>query len=354
MGLWEFLGGISHRPTTGLTSFRIKDENVDVAERAGVRIQGDQHYLQIWLREMCLRDDRVWFTNRAPLVHSVAVLKFGDQSVELSSVAGKSTLQMQNSSLNRSAQLNFELTGRVPFRGGSVQFDCGLNSIQLSNIIEKFTNVVSEFAAKLAQPQVSAAVSVAGSIANGVQSLLGAGESEPKLYYRNTFTDEAGGEPLRSGFFLLSEKAHGSLSPDQAWVKGGRLHFGSTLASAQPADPHDYLLIEIAALEQRDDVAQFSQIAQPFQEALSAKLVGDMERAQQSLIQARIAAFRHPDLTGADKRRVIAAMNKEFSEFTGAFELSAPAIALRAALRRAPTIAEARELPEPNLFEGPD
>lgn len=345
MKLWDFLTEQIKGVTTRPTGLWVPDANVDPPDRSGVNLVAEEYYLRIWLREMCLRNDRLWFTTRLPIVHSVTVLRYGDQTQELPAIAGKSSLDVTQAKLSNSIQLSTALTGLLPFRGGSVSVDCGLSSAEASDMLDTFTNVVSTFASQLAQPQIAATVQMAAAVVDGVQGLLGAGKSEPKLYYRNTFAAGGGADALRSGFVFLSAHAEGSIPREQVFVRDGRILMGASRDAAKPPEPHDYMLIEMAAVRERDDWAKLTAIDAPFQEAIAAQLEGDPERAKQRFNQARIAAFRSPDLTALDRKRVLQALTHQFSQ--GLENAAVPGVsALAVAMDSAPSSDEARWLPD--------
>ncbi|WP_204308223.1 hypothetical protein, partial [Klebsiella aerogenes] len=77
--------------------------------------------------------------------------------------------------LDHSILRNYPLTPLLPFRGGAVEIDLGLVSMQASNLIESFAKTISDVAGTLKLAQVAEIANISSAIAGGVQSLLAAG-----------------------------------------------------------------------------------------------------------------------------------------------------------------------------------
>jgi hypothetical protein len=220
---------------------------------------------------MLLSESMKWLTTVYPAVYSVVHLHFGDSDQDLANIAGPKQLgNLKPADQDHSLLINQPMTGLLPFRGGTVRLSCGLASIPASNLLSNFLNTVSDFANKLAQPQVSAGISLAQSIATGVQSLLGAGEAKLMLYYDNVFTGLPGEQSLLSGFVFLSDAKAGSISADQLWIIDGEPHNGSTAANAGSIQAQNYVLLQIEVRTDRDDWEQFKDIETPLQQVLRA------------------------------------------------------------------------------------
>jgi hypothetical protein len=321
MSLWNWFSGqiesITIRPTrifVPKSNDLIADASGAVGTTSGVKLVAEEHYLRLWLREMCLRDDRVWFTTRYPAVHSVVGLQYGDRTLELANISGNSKLQLKAVDLDRSVQTNYPLTALLPFRGGTVQLDCGLVSMKNDDLVKEFTGVVSDFAGKLTVPQVSSAISLASSVASGIQEVLTGGAAAAKLYYHTAFTGQNAATELVSGFIFLSAVPENTISRDQLWITSNGVRKGVNKDSLTSLDVSDYMVVQIECVVARDDWQQLTSIADPFQVAVDAKIGGDTDKAKVLFNQARMAAFKSTDLTSLDRKRVLAAMVMHFNE----------------------------------------
>jgi hypothetical protein len=321
---------------------------------SGTPAAANQHYVRIWATHMLLSESMKWLTTVYPAVYSIVHLRFGDDDQDLANLAGPKQLgNLKPADQDHSKLINQPLTGLLPFRGGTVRLSCGLASVPATNILSNFLNTVSDFAGKLAQPQVSAGITLASSIATGVQSLLGAGDTKLMLYYDTTYTGLPGEQALQSGFVFLSDVKAGTISSDQLWIIDGEPRIGSTAANAGPITGQNYVLLQIEVRTDRDDWGQFKDIEVPLQEAISAKISGKQDDASKFLIAAKLAAFNSQDLTEVDRKRVLLAIDTEFSSvaaITGP-EVSATAAAtprsLVEVMKSAISFSEARNLTAP-------
>jgi hypothetical protein len=312
MGLFDWLGAqISHK-AQHLTKVKIPAER-DLTGRTGVAAQAQRHYVRLVLKELFLDKDRSWFTERYPLAYSLIGLQYGDQpKAEFANVAGKNKFDMKQVGQGRSILNNFSLTPLLPFRGGEIEVDCGLVSMQAGNVLESFAKTVSDVAGKLNVPQASKMIDIAGAIASGVQALLGAGKAEPVLTVHDTFS--AGS--LVSGHLLLSSAPDGDIAPGKVWMTEEGCRFGdrSTLGALHA---RDYLLLSIEVLDSRDDWYALSAIGGPLDKAIEAKQLNKLSDAEAFLLQAKAAASISSDLTRFDMLRVIAGIDRYYQgDFT--------------------------------------
>jgi len=307
-GLKDWFATLIAKSPERRTRIQIPAANVLLDNKPATVAAAEDNYIRLWLVEMFLENNEYWFKTYYPLVYSMVALRYADAVVELANVSGKNALAIEQVDLGRTIASHYPLTPLLPFRGGDMAVDCGLVSMAASNAIQSFAGVVSDFAGKLAQPQAAAAVALASSIASGVQSLLGAGDAVPQLYFHDTL---GGGAPLQAGFLFLSTAPQGTYRAEDLFVTPDGLRTG-TRDNLVALDAQDYLLIEIAVTDHRDDFRQFTAIRDPFEAALEAKLDGEPEKADLLRRQALRAAARSADLTATDRKVVSEAIRAGF------------------------------------------
>ena len=310
--LFDWLGKMVREDAVHRTNIRISPDHVIGDDEPVLTAKAEEHYIRIWLTEMFLRDNGSWFTKRYPLTYSLISLNAAGQSKEYANVSGKNKLEIKQTNLGQSVLVNYPMTPLLPFRGGTVEMDCGLVSMVASNIIQKFTGVVSDFAGKLGQAQISAGIDLAAAVAASVQDLLGAGDAVSKLYYHNAFAAGSGGDPLTSGYILLSERPEGEIDAGTLWITPSGVRQGYDPASLSALRPQDYMLIRIEVRADRADYRSFDYIKQPFDAALDAKDEGDDAKGRVLLAQARGAVNRSPDFTATDRKRIRAAIEAAY------------------------------------------
>jgi hypothetical protein len=138
VSLFEWLKNLFSHDAVQRTRLPIAKDN-DLTRRSGIAARADQHYVRLYFSELFLQKDREWFTSRFPLGYSLISHKYGDQpKVEFANVAGKNKFDIHQASQDRSILRNYPMTPLLPFRGGDIEIDCGLVSMQASNLLESY------------------------------------------------------------------------------------------------------------------------------------------------------------------------------------------------------------------------
>ena len=152
-----------------------------IADGTGT-IKANEHYFRLWLDQMFLTDEKTWFTDWHPAVHSAVTMEFGGQTQVISRIAGASALKdVDSNHLNRVISLSTKLTDLMPFRGGEVRINAALLAMQGKNSVKQLIDVLGEISTKLAVPQLSMALDIAKPLAQGVSALVGVTNGEMML-----------------------------------------------------------------------------------------------------------------------------------------------------------------------------
>lgn len=289
----------------------------DLTKKSGVVAIADQHYVRLWFSELFLQKDQEWFTKRFPLAYSLIAHRYGDQpKVEFSNVAGKSKLDIAQAGQDKSILRNYPMTPLLPFRGGDIEVDCGLVSMETGNLIESFAKTVGDIAGKLNVPQASTVVSMASSIATGIQELLGAGKAKTVLYAHDMFTSKT----LTSGYLVLASNALASFQGQTVWMTDDGVRVGAAEGELSPLEPQDFLVVFIECAQERDDWQSLNAVGRPLDDAVQSKLSGKEDEAKLLLVQAKVAAMTSPDLTRRDAKRVVTAIDAYYKDGAAAQE----------------------------------
>jgi hypothetical protein len=287
-------------------------------------IRSGEHYFRVTLAEMFLKNQTQWFTNYSPAVYSVVKVQFGDKEETISHVAGPSNLKDLNAtSLNKGVTINYHMTPLMPFNGGVVEIEAGLVGLPGTNDALRFLKVLTDLSKTLAVPQLSVALTFAQPLVDGIMELVGANSTKLVLRLHDTLTHADGFKP---GYLAVISAPAGSLNSSMMWIKGDRLHYGDSFATAAPFTGYDYALFRIDSFSERDDYHALSLIDAPYQAAISAlndaivepdpqKKKDKMVEAERLLGAAKVAVFKSKELTfKAGRRQVIQALQKGFDE----------------------------------------
>lgn len=363
MGILEWLKNRWQSEQIHNTYCRIPDSNIVTENGArflATPVKAGEQYFQIWLAEMFLRYRREWGSSWYPTVVATLQLKFGNQSQEISHVAGQSTLKNVKITDVNCVAMNHALTTILPFNGGSIALEAALLSMQGKSDISSLIKVLSSFSKLLVVPQLSAALAVAQPLADGVAELIGATNARPELRLQDTWGGAESGNQhiLTAGYYVVISAPEGEVKPDDLFVRQGRLYRGD-----QAMTGYDYMLFRVDVNSTRDDWDSLTSISGPYQEAidlLENSLRSEDPATQKSMVAeaekrfsaARVAAFRAPELTRVvGKNQVLEALDKRWKEAkeqlgVGAFTIEVPRT-LSAAMRNPMSIAAAIERGEP-------
>jgi hypothetical protein len=349
MQLFETLQGWLARDAQKYLYLRIPSERVAEATYDPAPLRAGQHYFRLWLTEMCLRRDREWFASWHPAVHSVIRLQFSGKPMEVPYVAGPLQFRgVDSAHLDQVVHLNHPLTALMPFNGGVVEVIAGLLAMRGENYLARFIKVMGDFSELLAVPQLSAALQVAGPLANGLQELLGIGDGQLHLGLHQAFTSAGGGgaNDLQPGYLVVVLADERQLSPDRLWVLSDRLRVGESLERSQALTGYAYMLFRIEGRVERDDWEGLENIQTPFQGALEALGSSEPQRAEALYKRAMATALQSPDLTRTDRRRVAQALKEEYdaARSLGLGATGGGARTLTELLQRAPSVEQAAAL----------
>lgn len=365
MSLLDWLKDKIEHPSHKMIYHTVDPTHAPGVDVQPVKMEAGKHYFRLWLAEMYLKNDTEWFQKWYPAVHSLISFQFGSQSVEIPHIAGSLNLKdFKANNLEKVLRLNYPMTTLMPFNGGVVELTAGLLAMKGGNSLNSFIKVMGDFANLLVVPQLSAALAIAGPVVNGIQTLLsGAEDGRLELGLHHAYTGAGGGgsNDFKSGYMIIIAGEETNSAGDKSkimlkklWVVGDQLRYGDTAASSQPLTGFTYMLFRIESRTERDDWAALTTIAAPFDNAVKALGDGEAQKAEALFKTAIVAALQSPDLTRADRSRVVKAMRESFDQAKNDIGLGAEpgeALSLPVAMRRAVDVHTALNEPEPTLEE---
>ncbi len=270
--------------------------NVAVAERS---------YVRVWLAEMFLGKSRRWFTDYQPAVHGQSKLTFADRSIELAKVAAPSAELYRNGGASLS---NYILLDQVPFRGGTIEIETALVAMRGQDYLELAIGIAAD-TARLVAPPIGAALELASKVKTVIGRLFDAG-GEIHLAYHNTFTAAAGANQLRGGYIAVVLADRKAISADRLAV-----HDDQLCIDREPLVGYDHMLLRIEVTDERDDLHNFTDIANLRDAAIQAFVQGDLATGEAYLKFAIVKAVTHPELVNADRRRLAAALRDDTASY---------------------------------------
>ncbi len=351
MSLLETLKNLFDKDREHLYAGWIEQSRVD-RQLDGQPLAAGRHYVRLWLAEMFLKKEVKWMKSWHPAVHSLAGFDFGDQFVEIPNIADSRRVAMQSNSRGDVIARNFLLTPTMPFNGGIITLQAGLIALEGTNYLKSFLDVLGKFSVLLNVAQLSTVLNVAQPLALGVQELLGSSDGHLHLGFRNSY--KAG--ELRNGYVVAVRATEEDVQPASLKVLDGQLRRDDATGRPRPLEEFDYMLFRIEVFEERDDWEKLTSIQEPLHEAIKA-LQDPLteERAVFHLRTAMLRAHQSPELTKADRRRVVQALQEQFETARRDYGIAGLTggrqVTLAQALRGATDAAAALEQGEPSERE---
>jgi hypothetical protein len=321
MSLLDTLKGWIQKDAVKYLVPRIPFDHVENPKYEDRILRAQKDYCRLVLAEMHLKEGTSWFSTWYPVVHALVRFQFGGKTVDIPRVAGTSQIaNLEKQDLSKRVALNYPLTTTMPFSGGDVEIEAGLLAMQGSNDLKSLLKVLGDFSGLLAVPQLSAALAVAGPLANGLQNLLSGGNGHLELGFHQTFANTGGDSDLRPGYHAVLLVTEKQIDPKDLWVKGDRLHVGKTLASSEMLTGVTHMLLRLEGFSERDDWEALESINGPFEKAKEALANNSFQENDEYVTQLRAAqsaAVTSPDLTRADQVRIAKAIKDALEELKG-------------------------------------
>jgi hypothetical protein len=315
MSLLEKLKDLFSKEAQKYVYASILHDHVQDPQYVDEPLEAGKHYFRLWLSEMFLEKEVDWFRTWHPMAHSLVVFQFGQQTIEIANVAGDVKLKViSQADLQKIIQLNYNMSALMPFNGGVVELVVALAAIKGGDNVASIIKVLGDLSNMLVVPQLSSALNVALPIASGVQDLLGGADGKIHLGMHQSFTGKGGGgsNVLSPGYIAIIRGAEKDYPVDRLWVRNDQLRIGNSQETSGPLSGVTYMLFRIESRTERDDW-RLKNIQEAFDEALKS-LAGGEEAIKAALHRVTVLVLTSPDLTRADRTRVLRALREEFEQ----------------------------------------
>jgi len=131
-------------------------------------------YLRIWLAEGFLAKAATWGNKHFPVLHGGAARTFLGGTTPFTTFA-----RPRGTLTTPGAQLDFQLTPLLPFNGGVVEVEASLYQASTAGPLVTALQIVGSFDTLLAPP-LSIAATIAGKVADGVDTWACTGRWSPR------------------------------------------------------------------------------------------------------------------------------------------------------------------------------
>lgn len=281
-------------------SSEIAAARVKPAQEGPDPILPGQHYFAVTVNEIYLSKGREWWTEYDPLVLALTEFTYDSAHVSLPFVVGPKLLDGKVADLPQGMiYRNTRVAGIHPFRGGRVTTTmvlCKVRRRDYARELVKFIEAVAgavPFAADLATY-----TRLAKPLMNGIETLLGFGETTPLVGIRQEFDHDCG-DPIRPAYFALIDAPETKYPIEQLSVRDGRLFSGRGEEQIKEIRSDNYVLFSIRSAEALTDLAvmPFHTTAEGVISLAASDNEQDWMRAKAELVVLLRELLSSPDLT---------------------------------------------------------
>lgn len=281
------------------TRINIPIENVSQKDKIGVPLQSDQHYFQIRINELFLKNKRNWYREYAPMVFVVSEFTYDGKEETVPFVVGPQIMDKFGQNLpDDMVFLNTRVAGLHPFKGGQITLSVILYEYKVGDYSEKILRTLESTANIFSfATAFNTYIKIADVLFDGMESLLGLQDVNPLIGLRIQMDQDAA--DLQSGYFVLINSPEGSINENKLWVKNNQLLIGDSLAAAKPFREADYTLYSILHDEDRGDLTAlpFYQMWQHVKKEAAVPGEEAEKSAYANMVSLNQAILISPDLT---------------------------------------------------------
>jgi hypothetical protein len=219
---------------------------------SGADIQRDKSYITLTVNELFLANARKGWVNYQPMVVFATSFIQGNATITVPAVVGPSLFERPGQRLPQGLLLNdIEVAGPVPYRGGPLTISVVLYRLKHSNHARDLLQLV-EGVSKAIGPTADLGMlsKVGGTLLDGLESLLGLGDTEPVMGQRFTLSPVGPGG-VKTFYAALIDSGT-PLMRETLSVDLGRLRSGN-VPDTIPFTEADYVLYSLSAPTRRTD-----------------------------------------------------------------------------------------------------
>lgn len=262
----------------------IPQARVDADNSSDEPFQPHTHYFQVRVNEMYLSKRREWFTTYDPLVFAVTEFIYHRRHVSLPFVVGPTMLEAYGRQLPVGMLFsNTRIAGPYPYRGGRIALAVVLYRVRRDNAIRNILRLLERVAGVVdVSNMVHAYIRIADVLLDGMETLLGANATEPRIGVRMELDPAATGA-IHPGFYVLLDPQADAINPEHLRVRNQQLWYGSSAENAEPFRACDYVLYSLTSTSERSDITTL-----PFYPLYEQTLAAAMSPGESNWKRARI------------------------------------------------------------------
>lgn len=291
---------ICARPAVVPTISEIRAEHV-VTPLGGVSpIIPQKHYFAIVVDELFLANSRQWHQEFDPMVLAITEFIHGKEKVILPFIVGPKLLGDKGTLVPQGMiYRGTRVAGVHPFRGGRIVSSMVLCQLRRQDYARRLMKFVEGVAGAVPfSADLSTYSRYAGSLLDGIDTLLGLEETTPLVGIRQEFDHDLG-TPVRSAYYVIVDGSESDFPVGRLWVHDGSLMIGDSADRLTPFREASYALFSTrgAAELTEIDTLPIAKTAASVIELAASSEDADWERAKAELLVLLRELLSSPDLT---------------------------------------------------------
>lgn len=286
-------------------------------------VQPNTAYISVFLRSMRIVNVRKGLTKFYGTVHSLISLPhISGSSAQFHVLTTPSSLSdIDAANIDRVVSMNTRLLGPIPYRGGDLEVEVGLFSIQSADLAKPFLSVLEGMSQAAGVSYISAALPFVGPILQGVNLLAGgSGGTILEVGLAKPFST------VDTGTMAVIRAPKGSINLAQ--LKADQ-DYRLLDADGQSLKEYPYMVLAIEARPRRADWFKIPELANAYQDLQNELRSGKHDPAMDALAVFKRTAVTCPDLLPEHARKLAAEVSKEAMETLSFVRTSAGKHALK-------------------------
>jgi hypothetical protein len=335
---WRWSRKLFYKPTGQVQAVRIP-------EQGAAGLVADKSYIRVSLRKVSLAADRSWGTDRVPAVAASVQVLFSKPN---RLVPKRPALEMQKFAIlvrpsvttGPGVYEDYQITDWIPYQGQSIEIDAALYAVLGKNKLVTVIDVISDFAS-LVTPPVSAALAIADKVAAGIEKVVKANGTAPRLNVHQRLTVP--------GWIAVVNAPEDKVPRSELRIdQDERL-----LLKGRQLSGHDYLVLRVESCREREDW-RAPDLNQIIAVALYARDVEKDEVKYRKLREEALGrVYLSTDFTSVQRRKAAVAVMEELDDAeAGAVGTGGAALAEIVARRGLPSDSQVESLTLDELIAG--
>ena len=264
----------------------------------------EEVYLRLRLARMFLKNRRVLFQTKYPIVNALMRFSSLEGKVEVNFVAKPELAgNGEEADLDNVVTLDQTLLGPILYRGGDLELMLGLYSAPADDWAKRFISLAEGISALTLNATLTAAVAIAGTVKTAIENSMSSDGLDLKLGLDKELKEN---DWLAPGYLVMISAPDNEIDEGQLMVTDGEL---LTKQGKVYAD-HDYLVLAVEVTSQRSDWQSLG-YGRLWQNLLqTAAEADDLQVVKDGYATFTGAIMASPDLSWADRSGIVTLAQK--------------------------------------------